>query len=244
MIDVYTISVIGFFALLAVALYRDRKHVEVKAYIFFLRKTKIGLIFLDKIAKYATFWKIFGTIGIVVAFYLMLSGMYVLVEYGKLILTGVVKQPGLNLVLPSPTAHQVSGTGYIGIPFWTWIIIIASVMIPHELTHGILARVEKIKVKSVGLALFAIFPGAFVEPDERQLKKIGILGRLRIFAGGGFANFLVYLLVIGLVSLMIWPSFVPGGVVITQVNADGPAAAAGIINGTVITEINNSPLTI
>lgn len=244
LIDIYTLSVIGFFALLAVALYRDRKHVEVKAYIFFLRKTKRGLVILDKIASATTFWKVAGTIGIVVAFYLMLSGMYVLVEYGRLILTGMVKQPGLNFVFPSPTSQQVSGTGFILIPFWSWIIIIASVIIPHELMHGVFARVEKIRVTSVGLALFAIFPGAFVEPDERQLKKIGILGKLRVFAAGGFSNFIVYLLVITLLSTIIWPAYVPGSVVLADVNATGPAAAAGIVNGTVITKVNDNPLKI
>jgi len=238
LVDVYTITVVTFFALLAILLYRDRKHVEVKAYIFFLRKTKKGLQLLDKVATHTIFWKLAGTIGVVVAFYLMISGMYVLAEYGRLILLGIVKQPGLNFVFPSLTSQQVSGAGFILIPFWSWIIIIASVIIPHEFMHGVLARVEKIRVKSVGIALFAIFPGAFVEPDERQLKKIGLFGKLRIFSAGGFSNFIVYLLILALVSDVIWPAFVPGSVVITEVNATGPAASAGIVNGTVINKIN------
>jgi hypothetical protein len=201
LVDVYAITVLGFFALIAIALYRDRKHVEVKAYIFFLRKTKKGIEVLDKVARPKTLWKIVGTVGILVAFYLMFYGMFLLSEIGKGILTGQIKQPGLSFVFPSPSSQQVAGSGYILIPFWSWIILIASVIIPHEFMHGVLSRVEKVKVKSVGLALFAIFPGAFVEPDERQLKKIGLLGKLRIFAAGGFSNFIVYLLVFALVTM-------------------------------------------
>jgi membrane-associated protease RseP (regulator of RpoE activity) len=34
-----------------------------------------------------------------------------------------------------------------------------------------MSRVEKIRVKSAGLLLVLVLPGAFVEPDEKQLKK-------------------------------------------------------------------------
>lgn len=244
LVDVYTITVLGFFALIAIALYRDRKHVEVKAYIFFLRKTKKGIEILDKVARPKTLWKIVGTVGILVAFYLMFYGMFLFSEIGNGILTGQIKQPGLNFVFPSPSSKQVAGSGYILIPFWSWIILIASIIIPHEFMHGILSRVEKVRVKSVGLALFAIFPGAFVEPDERQLKKIGLLGKLRIFAAGGFANFIVYLLVLALVTNVVWPAFIPGSVVLTDVNSTGPAAIAGMAKGDVITKVEQTPLTI
>lgn len=244
LVDVYAITVLGFFALIAIALYRDRKHVEVKAYIFFLRKTKKGIEILDQVARPKTLWKIVGTVGILVAFYLMFYGMFLFSEIGKGILSGQIKQPGLNLIFPSPSSQQVAGSGYILIPFWSWIILIASVIVPHEFMHGVLSRVEKVRVKSVGLALFAIFPGAFVEPDERQLKKIGLLGKLRIFAAGGFSNFIVYLLVFALVTNVVWPAFVPGSVVLTDVNDTGPAAVAGMAKGDVITKIEQTPLTI
>ena len=42
-------------------------------------------------------------------------------------------------------------------------------IIIHEFSHGILARVENVKINSIGLLLFAIIPGAFVEPDEEKL---------------------------------------------------------------------------
>lgn len=235
--DIYTLTVIAFFAILAILIYRDRKKVEVK-YLVFMRRSKTGLKFLDKMARYRMFWKILGTIGIFVAFYLMFTGVYVLAEYGKLLLTEKVKQPGLSFVFPSPSSEFTSGPGYILIPFWFWIIIIASVVFPHEMFHGILSRVEKIRVKSIGLLLFVIFPGAFVEPDEKQLKKGSFITKLRIYAAGSLANFIVYALVFVLISNLIWPTYVPGPAVLTEVNKTSPFGVAGLQAGMVITNIN------
>jgi len=254
--DYYILSVLAFFAIVAILIYRDRKNVEIK-YIVFMRRTKRGIKFLDKIAKYKRFWKIFGTIGIFVGLYLMMNGVYTLVLYEKLLITGQVKQPGLSFVFPSPTSQTISGTGYILLPFWFWIIIIASVIFPHELSHGILSRVGKIRVKSVGLLLVAIFPGAFVEPDEKQLKKAKFWNKMRIFAVGTFANFLVasflftppinlgfanFNLNLGLIPNVLWPAYVPGSIKIENVNSSSPAELAGLKPEMVITEIDGKEL--
>lgn len=237
--DVYTWSVIIFFVLLGIIIYRDRKNVEVK-YILILRRTKKGIKILDKIAKTRKFWKIVGTIGMFVAFYLMITGMWSLIEYGKRLITKEISIPGISFIFPSPTAQPMVGPGYILIPFWFWIIIIASVMVPHEVFHGIMSRVEKIRVKSAGLLLLAIFPGAFVEPDEKQLKKAKFMTRLRIFAAGSFANFIVYLLVFALVSNVLWNYFVLGPIILTEVNSTSPAANAGLEPGMIISDINGT----
>jgi membrane-associated protease RseP (regulator of RpoE activity) len=111
-------------------------------------------------------------------------------------------------------------------------------MVPHELFHGIMSRVEKIRVKSAGLFLLAIFPGAFVEPDERQLKKARFITKLRIYAAGSFANSIVSLLVFVLITGVLWNYFVLGPIVLTEVNSTGPAKEAGLGPGMIITEIN------
>jgi len=60
----------------------------------------------------------------------------------------------------------------------------------HEGAHGIVAMVQKIKVKSLGILTLGIFPlGAFTEPDEEQLKKEKMLPRMRVFSAGSMANF-------------------------------------------------------
>jgi len=257
MIDIYTSSVIGFFLILAILIYRDRKNIEIK-YILFMRRTKKGVKFLDKAAKPVLFWKIVGTIGIFIALYLMITGIFTLSDYGIKLLTREVKAPSLKFVLPTPTAEPVVSSGLILLPFWFWIIIIASVIFPHEFMHGILSRVEKIKVKSVGLLLLGIFPGAFVEPDEKQIKKSGFWTKMRIFAAGGFANFLLASLLFmpgfnfgiasisinhGILPDILWPHYVKDGLVINETNATGPSAEAGLTAGMVLTEINGQKVT-
>lgn len=235
--DFYLLSVLAFIGILAVVIYRDRKHIEIQ-YVLFLRRTKIGIKILDKLAKPRIFWKIFGTVGIGLAIFLMGYGIFSLIVYLKLIAAGTVTMPGISLILPSFGPEVEVGPGYIRLPFWPWLIIIVSVILPHETFHGIISRAEKIRVKSAGVLLLLIFPGAFVEPDEKQLKRSKLISKLRVFAAGSVANFLVYAILFYGMSLVIWPYLSPGPIIINQVNATSPAYQAGLRSGMILTEIN------
>jgi len=239
--DLYFLSVLIFVLVLAILIYRDRKNIEFQ-YILLMRRTKTGIELLDKLAKPKIFWKILGSIGIVIGFFLMFEGFFSLIRYGQLLLEGIVKMPGLSFVFPSVKPEIEAGPGYLLLPFWFWLVIIVSVIVPHELLHGIMSRVEKIRVKSAGLLLLLVLPGAFVEPDEKQLKKSKLTTKLRVFASGSLANFLVYLIVFNLTSNLIWPYFVPGPIVLREVNATGPAAQAGLKANMTISEINGKPV--
>jgi len=235
--EFYSISVLAFLGILILIIHRDRKNIEFQ-YGLLMRKTKAGIEILDKLARPASFWKFLGTIGVIVGIFLMFDGVFSLIAYGKMLATGTVTAPGLSFVFPSISSQVEVGRGYILMPFWFWLIIIMSVIFPHEAFHGILSRVEKIKVKAAGVLLLVILPGAFVEPDEKQLKKSKLMSKLRVFAAGSLANFLVYVIVFGLISSVIWPFFVPGPIVLSEVNATSPASEAGLKSGMVITEMN------
>jgi membrane-associated protease RseP (regulator of RpoE activity) len=157
-------------------------------------------------------------------------------------LEGVVKMPGLSFVFPSVKPEVEVGPGYLLLPFWFWLAIVVSVVVPHELLHGIMSRAEKIRIKSAGLLLLLVLPGAFVEPDEKQLKKSKLISKLRVFVSGSLANFLVYFIVFNLTSNFIWPYFVPGPIILKEVNASSPAAQAGLKPNMVISEINGKPV--
>ena len=241
--DIYLISVIAFFVVIAGIIYKYRKRIDIKYYILFMFRTKKFSQMIDNIAKKSPkFWKVVSTIAILVCFYYMIQGVYLLLVSSQAIFTGEFTKPGLQLVLPSPTATASSGPGYMLIPFWFWIITIACILVPHELSHGIIARAEKIKLKSVGLLLFAVFPGAFVEPDEKQLKKSKTLTRLRVFAAGSGANFLVAALILLSVSYIIWPAGTATGITLLAVNQSSPADLAGLQPNMTIYQVNNQPI--
>jgi membrane-associated protease RseP (regulator of RpoE activity) len=87
----------------------------------------------------------------------------------------------------------------------------------HEFGHGILSRVENIRVKSIGALLFVLPIGFFVEPDEEELSQTQGMKKIRMFGAGitnnivvGGACFLVMILLMGLVTPVTGP--VIGGV--------------------------------
>ncbi|OGI12459.1 hypothetical protein A3K64_04415 [Candidatus Micrarchaeota archaeon RBG_16_36_9] len=243
MIDLYLLSVIIFFGILAVLIYNDRKNIDFK-YILFMRRTKRFRDLLDKIAqKSPRFWKIIGTIAFIVSIGVMVFGTWNLINVAYLIYTGVITQPSLQIILPVPTSETIVSPGFIGIPFWFWIIVIAIVLIPHETFHGIIARAEKIKLKDVGLMLLAIFPGAFVEPDDKQLKKSKIMTRLRIFSAGSFINIVIGISIIILVQSLVWAPNM-NGLLITNVNATSPAGQVGLQPGMILQSIDGKKLDI
>ena len=245
MVDLYFLSVIAFFAILAAIIHRDRKKIDISHKVIFMRRTKRFGDAIDWVAQLSPrFWKIIGTIGIVVCIYMMFHGISLLFTLSNYVLSGYIQEPGFQLILPIPSTQSATGPGFIGIPFWFWIITIAFILIPHEFFHGIMARADKIKLKSVGLMMFAVFPGAFVEPDEKQLGKAKILKKLRVFAAGSFMNIMVAMLIVNAMHVFVWEEAVAPGVILGSINETAPAGVAGLKPGMVLEKINGNDLAI
>ena len=130
----------------------------------------------------------------------------------------------------------------IYVPLGYGLISLATVLIVHEFSHGILSRVEKINIKSVGLLLFTILPGAFVEPDEEELVKSSRLSQLRVYAAGSMANIalaIVALLIFSAVGTYGIPNtFDENGIEIDRVVSDSPANGV-LKEGMILESINN-----
>lgn len=244
MIDIYAASVIAFFVALGIAIWRDRKNIEFK-YVLLIRRSKRGKKFIEKVAKsYRKFWKIFATMGVLICFYMMFTGFSSMVLTLQLMIKKIITIPAAHFLLPILTPQPVTGPAYIGIPFWFWIIVVAVVMFPHELSHGIIMRTEKIRIKSVGLLLLLIFPGAFVDPDEKEFKKSKLISKLRVVSAGSLANFVVSFLLLVITQFFVWSLFVEPGILITDVNSTSPAGAIGLEGGMVLQEINDKKMDI
>ncbi len=100
--------------------------------------------------------------------------------------------PGVIPVIPGITVPLVAG-----------LIAIVVLLVVHEGSHGVLARISKVNLKSVGLLMFGIIPiGAFVEPDEKQVGRLDSMKQTMIFAAGSSMNFLFSVVFFVLVYLM------------------------------------------
>ncbi len=218
MINLETISIVIFFAVLALLAYRDRKNVEFK-YGLLTRRTKKGKRLIYQLAgKHRRKLQILGTIGVVVGICVSVYGFFTLFmsSYNVIFKPKEIQQ-SFALVLPSVTGVKYPSFA-IGVPFWYWIIGVFLVLMAHEPMHGLLARAEKITIKSFGVLLLIVLPGAFVEPDEKQIKKLSTIKKMRIYASGSFGNFILAALLAIIVFVFLDPVFFRGAVAYSYLN--------------------------
>ncbi len=108
----------------------------------------------------------------------------------------------------APLSSQVPGVAPLipglDTPLFAGIIALVVILIVHEMSHGVLASMLKVKLKSVGLLMFGIIPvGAFVEPDEKRIAKLPAIDQDKILAAGVSSNFLLMLVFFVPMLLMI-----------------------------------------
>ena len=191
--------------------------------------------FIDRLANRAPrFWKWYMNIGIVISTGFMILMAIALVYSLKTLLD----TPTVSLIVPGV---EVPGSP-IFIPLLSGLIALATVLIVHEFSHGILSRVEKINIKSIGLLLFAIIPGAFVEPDEEELNELSRPAKMRIYVAGSMANLTlaaIALIIMTVISSFIVPVvFEDEGVVVNRLTEDANAKNY-MSEGMIIKSINN-----
>ncbi len=227
------VSFIAFITVLALLIYKDRKKAKFEG-ILLIRRTKKGRNFIDRVEKKSpAFWNIISILGIVVTIPFMVVISAYLINSGIQILLGKSELAGAGLLLPGPISTPMILPGTFIIPWWIWVIGVFSVMVPHEFSHGIMCRLEKIKIKSVGWLLFLFIPGAFVEPDEKKLSKAKKTTKLKVYAAGSFANFLVAIATMVLLYIVIVLSFQPSGLMIYEVAPGSPANVTNL-TGTIL----------
>jgi membrane-associated protease RseP (regulator of RpoE activity) len=225
---------IGFIVIWVLALlFRKQLKIDIEGPLL-MRKTTRLRGFIDSVAnKSPRFWRWTMNVGIPVSVFFMGLMVYALV----LSLQIMFNSPSVAIVLPGV---DIPGSP-IFVPLGYGIIALAILMVVHEFGHGIISRVEGVKIKSIGVLMFAILPGAFVEPDEEDVKKSSRISKLRIYAAGSTFNLIValiaFLIMTGMSTFLIDPSFHSDGMEITSVVSNGPST--GILSeGMVIYSIN------
>lgn len=92
--------------------------------------------------------------------------------------TVAVPEPGGSPLIPGANLPIIEG-----------ILALAVLLMVHEMSHGFLARIAKVRLDSAGVVFFGALPfGAFVEPDDKEMEKIPKYKSNRIIVAGSGAN--------------------------------------------------------
>ncbi len=172
--------------------------------------------------------------------FLVVGGMFLTFLFG-IILQGVLILHQIVLFLfSSASLPEASGATLIlpgiNIPFFEGIFALVVVLIVHEGAHAILARIGKIPVLSSGIVLFGIIPvGAFVEPDEKKLKRLEQKKQTRVIVAGSTSNFLT--------SIIFFIVFVGFLLITSNAKETGLLTIAGVNDSILIKSINGVDVT-
>ncbi|MBW2982711.1 site-2 protease family protein [Candidatus Woesearchaeota archaeon] len=198
-------SVIAFYLIIIFLIVRYRKRFDFQGKIIAMLRTKIGLKLMHKWGTNGRrFVKGLATAGIYAGFLGMAATIYMIIDGLWKLLFVPSAPPTFAPVLPGVNIPGVE----IFVPFWYGIIALFLTIVVHEFSHGVVAAAHKMKVKNSGFVMFGPLPGAFVEPDEKQLRKAKPKAQLSVYAAGPFSNILLTIILILLFGFL--PLFVSG----------------------------------
>ena len=218
---IYDISLLVIFVILiGTFLYRRRKNLK-KEGLLLLYRASWGIKLINNIGK-----RFRKTLNILSYFviglgYLLMGTMIYL--FGKIVwiyvinpeIVRAIKIPPIMPLIPY--LPQIFKLDFLPPFYFTyWIIIIAIVAVVHEFAHGIFAINKGVKIKTTGFGFFPfflpVFLAAFVELDEKKMKKKKIFSQMSVLAAGTFANILTAILFFGVMLLFFSLAFAPAGV--------------------------------
>jgi membrane-associated protease RseP (regulator of RpoE activity) len=210
--------------------------------IFF--RTARGLDLLNRLSRPKGMWRLLAAAGVP----LVVLGMFFFLSFLLLISYLMIQSP------PEPSNYNaprnillIPGLNEY-VPFvWGWIALFVT-MVVHEFAHGILARVEGVRVKSMGLVTLLFAPvAAFVEPDEEELfgtperaPAVKRGARIRILSAGVVSNFAVAALAMALFFGPVIGSINPlERVVVADVQSSSFGEEAGFQRNMVLQDVNS-----
>lgn len=236
--------VIAFYITVFLLVYLNRDKFEIQAKIMALYRTKFGISWMRRVSERhgrairrgarVMIWPAFVFM-ILISAYLIYNSYVLFTEPGAL--------GGVSPVIPGV---KIPGSA-IMLPLWYGIIAIFVVATVHEFSHGIVAAAHNFKIPSTGFFLLGPILGAFVELDEKHLKKAPHKVQHAIFAAGPMGNVLFAILVLGLMlaTTQVWMSAAKPfaiGISFGQVIEDFPAAQAGLPANVTFTHANGERL--
>ena len=219
--------------------YLERNNMElVWGRSFLMWRTDWGKDFIEKISQNKPFWRRVGDVWVVTVFFIMIF-MFLLLLWQATLAWQIPKSASVSpkMMIGLPGLNPV-------IPLWYGILALVIAMVVHEFSHGILSRVANVKVKALGLLMFFFPVGAFVEPDEEEMKSMKKWERMRLYAAGPGSNMVIAIIFSFLFSSVMVASLEPSsdGVLSASVVLDYGGEEAGLEPWMLITEVNDQEI--
>ncbi|MEO2220383.1 MAG: site-2 protease family protein, partial [Nitrosopumilus sp.] len=237
----------------AKALKLEKYGVEIKAYSLVYKNRGVNDVLIKILAKTKPAVSVFANVSVIAGFIMMAFAFYFLSNNiaNFFVIPSAFSQ--LTLIIPGVTLVSAGPLAY-------FLLSIPIVLVMHEGGHGIVAALEKIKIKTGGFAIFIAMFAGFVEPDEEEFEKAKKISKLRVIGAGATSNVL-FAIVLGII-LLTNPFFammlegiplfgepiintfyeLPDGVLILSIIENSGAEQAGLLANDIITSINDIPI--
>ena len=238
---------------IAKALKLEKYGFELKAYSLVYKNKSVNDVLIKILGRTERGIKVFANISVIAGFLMMGFAFYFLLNN---VLNYFVAQSNfseLTVLIPGVTLTSAPAITY-------FLLSIPIVLVMHEGAHGIVAALEKIKIKTGGFAVFIALFAGFVEPDEEEFDKAKKISKLRVIGAGATSN-VMFAIVLGAIMLtnpifgMVLESIplfgevilntfyeMSQGVLILSIIENSGAEQAGLLANDVITTINDIPI--
>ncbi len=232
---------------IAKALKLEKYGFELKAYSLVYKNKEVNSVLIKLLGRTKRGIRVFADASVIAGFMMMGFAFWFLLNNVSNFFVAQNEFAELTVLIPGVTLTSGPAITY-------FLLSIPIVLIMHEGAHGIVAALEKIKIKTGGFAIFIALFAGFVEPDEEEFDKAKRISKLRVIGAGATSN-VIFAFVLGAI-LLTNPFFavilpepllstfydLPEGVLILSIIESSGAEKAGLLANDIITSINDIPI--
>ncbi|MDE1867793.1 MAG: site-2 protease family protein, partial [Thaumarchaeota archaeon] len=176
----------------------DKRGFEIKPYSLTYKNKDVQLLLTRLLGRTERATRIFSNASVILGFIMMGAGFWYLISNLSNFFVKPESFAEMTVLIPGVTIQSSSNIAY-------FLLSVPIVLVMHEGAHGIVATLEKIKIKTGGFAVFIALFAGFVEPDEEEFAKAKRISRLRVIGAGATSNVIFSFVIAGL--LLFNPSF-------------------------------------
>ncbi len=199
-----------------------------------IKTERVG--FFDKLAHWKKLLFAYSSAGVILT---ILCGVVVTLLF---IISGLLSLTVQTEPIPPQDLLLIPGlNSYVPSTFAVWFALVFAMVI-HELGHGVISRVENMRVKSTGLLTLIIPIGAFVESEGEDVEKAPLGAKLRMFAAGITNNMVVGVVCLVLLAALLGMAIPGDHPYVYGVYSGYPAEEAGVPPGFIVMDIDGYPI--